>query len=89
RHPIPVLILARLAIHRDRQGLGLGKGLLKDALKRTARAADIAGIRALLVHAKDDGARRFYERFQFEPGPSDPHHLYLLIKDIQRYYLAE
>jgi GNAT superfamily N-acetyltransferase len=84
RYPIPVLILARLAVRADMQGRGLGKGLLKDALLRTAAAADIAGIRALLVHAKDDAARAFYARYGFDPSPTDPYHLFLLVKDIQR-----
>lgn len=84
RHPIPVLILARLAVHRDAQGQGLGKGLLKDALLRTSQAADIAGIRALLVHGKDERACAFYARYDFEPSPSDPYHLFLLVKDLRR-----
>ena len=84
RYPIPVMILARLAVDKDEHGRGLGRGLLKDALLRTAQAADIAGIRALLVHAKDDEAKAFYEHFDFEPSPTDPYHLLLLIKDVQR-----
>jgi GNAT superfamily N-acetyltransferase len=84
RHPIPVMILARLAIDRNMQGKGLGQGLLKDALERTLRAAEIGGLRAILVHAKDDAARNFYEHFNFERSPTDPYHLFLLIKDIQR-----
>lgn len=83
RHPIPVMLLARLAIDRSEQGKGLGKALLKDALLRTAQAADIAGIRALLVHAKDDEARAWYERFDFEQSPTDPYHLFLLMKDLR------
>jgi len=83
RHPIPVMLLARLAIDRAEQGKGLGKALLKDALLRTAQAADIAGIRALLVHAKDDEARAWYEQFDFEPSPTDPYHLFLLMKDLR------
>ncbi|MCV0351612.1 MAG: GNAT family N-acetyltransferase [Nitratireductor sp.] len=83
RHPIPVMLLARLAIDRSEQGKGLGKALLKDALLRTAQAADIAGIRALLVHAKDDEARAWYERFDFDPSPTDPYHLFLLMKDLR------
>jgi len=83
RQPVPVMLLARLAVAADRQGSGLGAGLLKDALLRTLQAAEIAGIRAILVHAKDDLARRFYERFDFAPSPSDPLHLLLLLKDIR------
>jgi GNAT superfamily N-acetyltransferase len=82
RHPIPVMILARLAVDFQHQGLGLGKALLKDALMRTAQAASIAGIRALLVHAKDDTARQWYLNWEFEPSETDPFHLYLLMKDI-------
>jgi len=87
RHPVPVMLLARLAVDRREHGLGLGKGLLKDALRRTLQAADIAGIRALLVHAKDEEARAFYEHFEFAPSPSDPLHLFLVLKDVRR--LAE
>ena len=57
--------------------------MLKDALLRTAQAADIAGIRALLVHAKDDPARQWYLHWEFESSPSDPFHLFLLMKDIK------
>ena len=61
----------------------MGKALLKDALLRTAQAADIAGIRALLVQAKDDEARVWYENLEFEPSPTDPYHLFLLMKDLR------
>jgi GNAT superfamily N-acetyltransferase len=84
RHPIPVMILARLAIDQNVQGKGLGQGLLKDALERTIRAAEIGGLRAMLVHAKDDSARVFYQHFNFEPSPTDPYHLFMLIKDLKR-----
>lgn len=83
RHPVPVMILARLAVDKEHQGNGLGKALLKDALLRTAQAADIAGIRCLLVHAKDDAARRWYESWEFEPSPTDPYHLFLMLKDLK------
>lgn len=83
RHPVPVMLLARLAIDRTTQGKGLGKALLKDALTRTVQAADIAGIRALLVHAKDDEARAWYMQFDFEPSPTDDYHLFLLMKDLR------
>ena len=83
RHPVPVMILARLAVDKAHQRKGLGQALLKDALLRTAQAADIAGIRCLLVHAKDDAARRWYEGWEFEPSPTDPYHLFLLLKDLK------
>jgi GNAT superfamily N-acetyltransferase len=83
RHPVPIMLLARLAIATSWQGRGLGSGLLKDAMLRTEQAADIAGIRAFAVHAKDDQARSFYEHFGFTPLPSDPYHLFRLLKDIR------
>ena len=83
RHPVPVMLLARLAIAVHWQGKGLGSGLLKDAMLRTLQAADIAGIRAFAVHAKDDQARAFYERFDFVASPSDPYHLFRLLKGIR------
>jgi GNAT superfamily N-acetyltransferase len=84
RHPVPVILLARLAVDRSEQGRGVGAGLLKDALLRAAQAADIIGCRAVLVHAKDQSARAFYQRFGFEPSPVDDLHLYLLMKDIKK-----
>ena len=83
RHPVPIMLLARLAIAASWQGKGLGSGLLKDAMLRTLQAADIAGIRALAVHAKDDEAKSFYEHFDFAASPSDPYHLFRLLKDIR------
>ena len=83
RHPVRVMILARLAVDRDHQGKSLGKALLKDALLRTTQAADIAGIRCLLVHAKDEAARQWYESWEFEPSPTDPYHLFLMLKDLK------
>lgn len=83
RHPVPVMILARLAVHKDWQGKGVGAGLLKDAVLRTLQAAEIAGIRAIIVHAKDEAAQNFYKRFNFEEGLADPMHLYALIKELR------
>lgn len=83
RHPIPVMVLARLAVSLEQQGQGLGTDLLRDAMLRTLAVADIAGIRALTVHAKTDAARAFYEKFDFSRLPTDPNHLFLLLKDIR------
>jgi GNAT superfamily N-acetyltransferase len=81
RHPLPLMILARLAVARAWAGKKIGAGLLKDALVRTLAAADIAGLRALAVHAKDEEARAFYAHFDFLPSPTDPLHLFLILKD--------
>lgn len=83
RHPVPVMILARLAVDKAHQRQGLGHALLKDALLRTLQAANIAGIRCLLVHAKDEAAQRWYASFEFEPSPTDPFHLFLMLKDLK------
>ena len=84
RHPVPIMLLARLGVDRRWQGQGVGKALLKDAMERTLQAADIAGIRAFAVHAKDEQARAFYEKFDFIPSPTDPLHLFVLLKDVRR-----
>jgi GNAT superfamily N-acetyltransferase len=84
-HPIPVVLLARLAIDSSAQKRGLGRALLRDALIRIEAAADEIGIRALLIHAKDDSARSFYmKQAEFEPSPTDPLHLFLLMKDLRK-----
>ncbi len=83
QHPVPVMILARLAVDLRHQRVGMGRALLKDALKRTAQAADIAGLRALLVHAKDEQAKQWYLNWEFEPSVTDSFHLYLLMKDLK------
>jgi len=84
RHPIPVVLLARLAVDRTWQGNGLGPGLLKDAILRVLGAAEGIGVRALLVHAKDDQAKGFYQHYDFEPLPGYPLHLVLLLKDARK-----
>ena len=83
RHPIPLLVLARFAVHVNAQGRGIGSGLLPDALGRTLQVADVIGVRALAVHAKDDRAVAFYRHFGFAPSPSDARHLFMIIKDIR------
>lgn len=79
--PVPVILLSRLAVDHKEQGTGLGKNLLRDAILRSVEASEIIGVRALLVHALHDNARAFYAHFDFEPSPTDPLHLLLLIKD--------
>lgn len=79
----PVILLARLAVDRTEKGRGIGAGLLKDALVRVLQAADIVGCRAVMVQAKDEDARAFYQRFGFEASISDPFRLFLLLKDIK------
>jgi GNAT superfamily N-acetyltransferase len=83
RHPAPLLVLARLAVHAKAQGRGLGAGLLLDAFGRTLQVADLIGIRALAAHAKDEQATTFYRRFGFTPSPTDLRHLFMFIKDIR------
>lgn len=83
RHPIPLLVLARLAVHTKAQRRGIGRGLLLDALGRTLQVADIVGVRALAVHAKDEAAVAFYRHFGFTPSSIDPRHLFMLLKDIR------
>jgi GNAT superfamily N-acetyltransferase len=81
-YPIPVVVLARLAVDVSVSGRGLGAWLLRDAISRTLAAAETIGVRAMLVHAIDDHARRFYLRHGLEPSPTDELHLMILIKDI-------
>jgi GNAT superfamily N-acetyltransferase len=83
-HPISVVLLVRLAVDRTQKGKGLGKALLFDALSRIEVAADIVGVRAVLVHAIYDAARRFYIHFGFEESPVDAYQLMLLLKDLRK-----
>ncbi|MBX5030198.1 GNAT family N-acetyltransferase [Rhizobium lentis] len=80
--PIPVAVLGRLAIDRAYQGRGLGRALVRDAGLRLLNAAEIIGIRALLVHAISDEARAFYEAVGFLPSPSDPMMLMVGLHDL-------
>lgn len=82
--PVPVMLLGRLAVDRKYQGRGLGRALLRDAVLRTVQAADIVGIRALLVHAISEDAKRFYERCGFGVSPIDPMVLMITVADAQR-----
>ena len=83
QRPIPVILLARLGLDRSEQGTGLGGDLLRDALIRCAAAADEIGGRAVVVHAKDEAAARFYRRWGFQALSENPQHFYLLMKDLR------
>jgi GNAT superfamily N-acetyltransferase len=85
QYPIPVVILARLAVDRAYQGRGIGVGMLQDAIRRTLVIAEQAGIRAMLTHPLDEDASRFYQRFGFIASPLREQQLLLLLKDARRY----
>lgn len=85
--PIPVMILGRLAVDRKFQGKGIGTGLLKDAVLRTLQAANIAGIRAMLVHAISDAAKLFYEAYGFITSPVDPMTVMITLVEAERIIL--
>jgi GNAT superfamily N-acetyltransferase len=82
--PIPVMILARLAVDRAHQGKGLGAALLRDALLRTLQAAEIAGIRAVLLHAISEDAKRFYARHGFSESPVDPMTMMVTLAEVEK-----
>lgn len=86
RYPQPVALLARLGVHVDHEGQGLGAGLLQDVFARLLEMSDDIGCRGLLVHAESTRARDFYLHLvpEFEPSPSDDLHLVLIMKDIRR-----
>lgn len=83
RHPVPAVLLARLAVHTDLQGRGLGAWLLRDAMLRALSVSDELGVRVMIVHAINDDARAFYRAHGFEPSPTDVLNLQLLLKDIR------
>lgn len=85
QYPIPLIILARLAVDLDYQRRGLGCSLLQDAIHRAIAVAEHAGIRALLTHPLDAEAESFYRRFGFEPTPENQRQLILLLKDARRF----
>jgi GNAT superfamily N-acetyltransferase len=86
RYPVPVVILTRLGVDLGEQGRGLGSALVRDAFFQVAAIADRAGVRALLIHAETPEAVAFYRAIDpgFEPSPTDPLHVALLIKDLRR-----
>ena len=85
RYPIPVILLTRLGVDVEEQGMGLGSALVRDALLQTASIADRVAVRALLIHAETPEAAAFYRRIDsgFAPSPTDPLHLVLLLKDLR------
>ncbi len=86
KYPQPVALLARLGVSTSHEGQGLGAGLLADVMKRASTAGRTIGCRGLLIHAESDDARAFYLHLipEFEPSPTDPLHLILMMKDIRR-----
>lgn len=83
--PVPVVILARLAVDQAQQDQGLGRSHLQEAMLHFSSLAEHAGVRGLVAHALDQRARTFYLRFGFEESPADPLHLILLAKDLKRF----
>ena len=81
--PVPVVVLARLAIARDQQGHGLGRALFQDAANRVIHAADSIGIRGLLVHAISEEAKAFYIRLGLDSSPLDPMTLMTTVADLK------
>lgn len=84
QYPVPVVILARLAVSRQDQGRGIGFGLLQDAIRRTMLIAEQSGIRAMLTHPIDEEAAQFYTRFGFIASPLREQQLLLLLKDAKK-----
>jgi GNAT superfamily N-acetyltransferase len=73
--------IGRLAVDKSLQGQGVGRGMLRDAILRTIQAADVAGVRAILVHALSEEARQFYERYGFQSSSIDPMTLMITVAD--------
>lgn len=81
--PIPVVVLARLAVDRSQQGHGIGRAMFRDAAQRVAQAADAIGIRGIVVHAISDEARRFYIALGFDPCPAEAMTLLVTLRDLR------
>jgi len=82
--PVPVMLIGRLAVDQSCQGQAIGPALLRDAVLRTLQAAEIAGIRAILVHAISESAKRFYEKWGFISSPLDPMTLMITITEARK-----
>ena len=81
--PIPVMVLARLAVDQRAQGIKLGAALLQDAVNRAVAVSHNAGVRSLLVHALDERAKQFYEHYGFQESPQHPMTLMLRLNTIK------
>ena len=82
-NPIPVAVLARLAVDRSWQGRGIGRALFRDAARRIAHAAETIGIRGIVVHAISEDARKFYLALGFDPSPGEPMTLMVTVSDVR------
>lgn len=82
--PVPVMVIGRLAVDQTTQGQALGPALLRDALLRTLQAAEIAGIRAILVHAISERAKLFYEKWGFIASPIEPMTLMITVAEARQ-----
>lgn len=80
--PLPAVLLGRLAVDAEYQGRGLAAALLKHFVLKSLEVAELTGVRLLLVHAKNDAAKRFYLRYGFEESPVNDMTLMLLVKDV-------
>ena len=81
--PIPIVVLARLAVERSHQGRGLGRALVRDSARRVVNAADVIGIRGILVHAISEEAKAFYLRLGFDPSPIEPMTLMVTLANLR------
>jgi GNAT superfamily N-acetyltransferase len=82
-NPIPVAVLARVAVHREKYGQGIGRALFRDAARRVAQAAEAIGIRGIVVYAVSEEAKKFYLALGFDPSPREPMTLMVKLSDIQ------
>lgn len=82
-NPIPVVVLARLAVDQAYQGRGLGRALFRDSAQRVVNAADVIGIRGVVVHALSEEAKAFYLALGFDPSPNDPMTLMVTLQDLR------
>lgn len=83
KYPVPIILIARLAVSIDERGNGLGRSLVRDSLVRTVSAADIAGLSAVVVDAKDADAKAFYEKMGFIPEPEDEFQVFRKMSDVR------